>query len=481
MASGSRKWLGRIVGAVLLLAWIAAGIFIATVLEDTPILPTPMLMTGVAAASIALFSFMTTQGMLGSQRTLYEAGDMDLLFSAPIPPRTIMRAKLVGIAAMVMLSFTLILLPIALPVAILGHPQLFGIPALLLAMALTGACVGLALTLLLARMAGPRAARTVGQIVAALSGGAVFLLSQLWNTGGRNSRGGVYLLFEEMMDSGFGSHGIGALPGRAAFGDPWAVAALLAGSILLFLLTTAAMQSWFLHSYRAGGMKLSRTKRAKGGIDRNFSTSLFGAIFAKEWRLMARDPALSFQLVLRIVYLAPLLLVALRPGRALPLAATLAFSSVLIAGQVVSSLVWLAVSAEDTPDLLKVAPVAKHDVDRAKLTAAMTMAAPLAVLLPFGIAFFTIPGAIVALGFTAAAGWMTGLIEVSFAKPAPRATFRNRRGGGSFVRGLIQIAITIVMGGIAAVLVFFLDPASRTSLPAKWSVDSIPNVSIRQH
>jgi ABC-2 type transport system permease protein len=481
MASRSRKLLGRIVGGLLLLAWIAAGIFIALALEDVPIEPNAMLMTGVAAIAIGLFSFMTTQAMLGSQRTLYEAGDLDLLFSAPIAPRSIVRAKLVGIAAMVMLSFTVLLLPVALPVAILGHPRLFGIPALLLALALTAACFGLALTLLLARIAGPRAARTVGQIVAALSGGAIFLVSQLWNTGDGGTRGGMALLFEEMMQSGFGAHGIGALPGMAAFGDPWAVTALLAGSILLFLLTTAAMQSWFLGSYRAGGMKLARTKRARGTIARNFSASLFGAIFAKEWRLMARDPALAFQIVLRIVYLAPLLLIALRPGRGIPLAPSLAFSSVLIAGQVVSSLVWLAVSAEDTPDLLKVAPVAKHELDRAKLTAAMTMAAPLALLLPFGIGFATIPGAIVTLAVTVAAGWMTGLIEVTFAKPAPRATFRNRRGGGSFVRGLLQFAISLVMGAIAAVLVFFLDPASRTNLPG-WSwVDSNPYVSIRRH
>jgi len=481
MASRSKKRFGQIVGWVMLLAWIAGGIFIATLLQDVPITPTPMLLTGVAAVSIALFSFMTTQGMLGSQRTLYEAGDLDLLFSAPIPPRSIMRAKLVGIAAMVMLSFTILLLPLALPVAILGHPQLFGIPALLLALALTAACFGLALTLLLARIAGPRAARTVGQIVAALSGGAIFLLSQLWNTGDRNTRGGVALLFQEMMDSGFGAHGIGSLPGKAAFGDPWAVTALLAGSILLFLFTTAAMQSWFLSGYRAGGMKLGRTKRARGTIDRNFSATLFGAIYAKEWRLMARDPALAFQIVLRIVYLAPILFLALRPGKSLPLAPSLAFTSVLIAGQVVSSLVWLAVSAEDTPDLLKVAPVAKHELDRAKLSAAMAMAAPLALLMPIGIGFATIPGAIATLAITVAAGWMTGLIEVTFAKPAPRSTFRSRRGGGSFIRGIIQFAITIVMGGIAALLIFFLDPASRTGLPDSWRVDSNPYASIQRH
>jgi ABC-2 type transport system permease protein len=271
-----------------------------------------------------------------------------------------------------------------------------------------------------------------------------------------------------MVASGFGTHGIAALPGMAAFGDPWAVTALLAGSILLFLGTTAAMQTLFVASYRAGGMKLSRTRRATGTIARNFHDRLFGAIYAKEWRLLLRDPALAFQVVLRLVYLTPILFIALRPGRHLPIAPAMAFSSVLIAGQVVSSFVWLAVSAEDTPDLIKVAPVEKHQIDRAKLATAMVMAAPLALLLPIGITVFTIPGAIVTLAMTALAGWMTGTIEVMFAKPAPRATFRNRRGGGSFLRGLFGFGVTILVGGGAAVMVYFLDPASRTALP-DWS------------
>lgn len=471
-ASRSRRKLGIVIGLVLLAAWIAAGTWVAWLVRDVPFHLGPqrmaMALTGALAASIMLFTFMTTQSILASQRTLFEAGDLDLLLTAPVPPRSVMRAKLVGIAAAVMLSFALLVLPFALPVAILGHPELLGIPALLLALALSASVFGLFITLVLAKIAGPRAARTVGQIAAALSGGAIFLLSQLWNTGDHGSRGGMAVLFRKMMESGFGTHGLAALPGMAAFGDPYAVTALLAGSILLFIGATAATQALFLGSYRAGGMKLSRTKRAKGSIARSFHDGLFGSIYAKEWRLLARDPALAFQIVLRVVYLAPILFLALRGGRHIPVAPAMAFSSVLIAGQVVSSFAWLAVSAEDSPDLIKVAPVRKNEVDRAKLTTAMAMAAPLAVLLPIGIGLYTIPGAVVTLAMTGLAGWMTGTIEVMFAKPAPRASFRNRRGGGSFLRGLLAVGIAVVLGALASVAVYFLDPVSRTALP-DWS------------
>ncbi len=477
LAARSRRRIGAVVGWGLVLAWTAIGIWIGWMLQGVPIHLGPIRLTAALAASIMVFTFMTTQSILGSQRTLFEAGDLDLLFTAPVRPRSVVRAKLVGIASAVVLSFAMLVLPLTLPMAIMGHPQFFGIPALLLALALTAACFGLAITLLLARIAGPRAARTVGQIVAALSGGAIFLTSQLWNDGSHGSRGGMAVLFQKMVASGFGTHGIAALPGMAAFGDPWAIGGLLAGSVLIFVGTTAAMQTLFLSSYRAGGMKLSRTRRAKGPIARHFSKALFGAVYAKEWKLLLRDPALAFQIVLRLVYLAPLLLIALRGGRHVPIAPAMAFSSVLIAGQVVSSFVWLAVSAEDTPDLIKVAPVQKHEIDRAKLASAMVMATPLAVLLPIGIGFSTIAGAIVTLAMTGLAGWLTGLIEVNFAKPAPRASFRSRRGSGSILRGLAAFGIAIVVGGAAAVMIFFLDPASRTSFPDWRQAGSIPGAS----
>jgi ABC-2 type transport system permease protein len=459
--SGKRVVWPMAIGAVLLVLWIAIGIWFGQLLADFPIHPGPIRMAAAALGAILLFTFMTTQSIIGSQRTLYGAGDLDLLFTAPIPPRTVMRAKLVGIAATVVLSFAILVLPIALPLAWYGHPQLFGIPALLFALALTAACLGLAITLILARIAGPRAARTVGQIVAALLGGAVFLVSQIFANGGESRRGAIAILFDKMIESGFGMHGIGSLPGLAAFGDPFAVTALLAGSLLLFILTTRAMQSLFLAGYRAGGMRLSRPRRINRVVARQFHSGLFGAVFVKEWRLMARDPALAFQVVLRVIYLAPLLLIALRPDNGIPVAPSLAFSSVLIAGQVVSSLVWLAVSAEDTPDQLKVAPVVKEQLDTAKLVAALTMAIPLGIIVPIGIAFTSIPAAIFTLAITAIAGWMSGRIEVTYAKPAPRAAFRNRRGGGAFIRGLAQFFVTALMGGVAFAGVLVLTATYR--------------------
>jgi ABC-2 type transport system permease protein len=443
------------IGLILLALFVAIGIMAALALRGVPIDGGPAVYTGGLAASILLMSFMTTQALLRSQHTLYESGDLDLLLSAPLEPRTILGAKLCGIAGSVVLSFALLLLPIAIPIAVLGHPGLFGIPALLAALALISACLGLAIMIGVVALAGPRAARTLGQIIGALLAGAVFLISQLMSNGGGGRRSAAMSLFSWLSAHQVGAGGIGALPGRAALGDPVAAALLLGAGILLFAVTNYLFGRSFLSSYQKARMRLSRQRAATGTVASHFRAGLFAAMFAKEWRLLARDPALAFQIVLRLIYLAPLALAAFGHGRGPPLLPALAFGSVLIAGQLVGSFAWLAVSAEDAPDLLTVAPVARRDVERAKLASAMAMAAPFGLILPVAIAVTSPLGALVTIIMTAAGGAAAGLIEIKWQKPAPRNTFRRRR-SGSIVAGILTLVATAFFGGLAALIVLFI-------------------------
>ncbi len=448
---GATRWIGY----AFLLLYLAFGCLIAWTLRAWPIAASPTIMTGVLAGSIVAFTFMTTQAMLGSQRTLYESGDLALLFSAPIEGRTVLLAKLLGIAGTIALTYAVLLLPMAVPVALLGHPGLFGVVALLAALALIAASTGLAATLALASLAGPRAARTVGQIVAALTGGALFLTSQIFSHSDRRESS-MALIFERLQAAGVGGAGWTGLPGRAAFGDPVAILALLGTGIVLFLAAGATLRRLFLTGYQDGSMRLSRARPTGRAMARLFHAGLFRSIFAKEWRLLARDPALVFQILLRLIYLAPLVFVAFGRGHGVPIAPSLAFASVLIAGQLVGSFAWLTVSAEDAPDLLAVSPVAKMEVSFAKLLAAFAMAAPIAVVLPIAIALQSFAGALITLLFTTAGGGLAGLVELKLGKPGQRNSFARRR-SGSMVAGLLSIVITMVFGGGAALAVYFLD------------------------
>lgn len=256
----------QIIGFVLMLLWLALGCTIAWSLRNTPIPILPEMLVGVLVVSIVGLTFMTAQAMIGSQRTLYESGDLALLFSAPIAERTVLLAKLLGIAGTIALTYTVLLLPIIVPIAVLGHPRLFGLVALLAALALAAAAIGLGLTLTIATLVGPRAARTVGQIMAALVGGAIFLGSQLLSHADRKGSA-TMALFERFRATGLGTHGVSGLPGHAAFGDPLAILILLGGALLLFVGAGMTLQRLFLSGYQDGGTRLSRAKptgRASG-------------------------------------------------------------------------------------------------------------------------------------------------------------------------------------------------------------------------
>lgn len=456
MRGRKRGWT-QFASLAILLIWCAVGVGAGLLLMRVPIAPSASIYTGIATGTLAAFSFMLSGAMVGSQDKLYGTGDLELLFTAPIPPRRVIAAKLAGIVAAIGWFYALMVLPIAVPVAAIGHPGLFGVVALLVALTLSAACIGLGITLAIARIAGPRAARTAGQIAAALTGGALFLGTQMLGQGeGGHSRNGFAMLFEWMRKRGIGAEGISALPGRAAFGDPLAIAVVLGIGVGLFVIASAGMQTLFLAGFRDGRMRLSRRRPRRGGIGRHFHKRLGAAVFAKEWRLLARDPQIVFQMLLRLVYLAPLIFLLLRSSHDFPVAPGLAFASVAIAGQLVGSLTWLAVAAEDAPDLITIAPVAKARIDEAKLRAAFTMALPLLCLLPVAIAFESPPGALATLAITCAAGWATGLLEIAHAKPQPRSRFNQRR-QGSWLRGLLQFALTGTMGGAAAAIVYFME------------------------
>ncbi len=449
------------IGLVLLIGYIALGVAIALGLRDQPLLLFPGLYNGLLAAALVVLSFMSTQAVLASHRTLYDSGDLDLLLSAPVGDRTILRAKMMGIAGSIVLSYAVLSLPIVVPVAVLGHPHLFGIVGLLAGLALIAACIGLALTLTLAWIAGPRAARTVGQIAAALLGGSFFIASQLLSRDrsgpGQGQGRGRIEIFEAIQNSGIGQNPFGSLPARAAFGEPLAIGVVLGGAILLFALASRLFQSRFLASYQAAGMRLSRTKASRRGIARHFKSGLFSTIFAKEFRLLLRDPALAFQIVLRLVYLAPLIFLGFggRGGASIPIAATMAFASVIVIGQLAGSFAWLTISAEDTPDLLTVAPVDRAETNRAKLVAALAMAAPIGIILPIAVALQTVPGGVVTLVMTAIGGTLAGVIELSLGKPMPRKSFNQRRGGG-VIAGLLGFLATAVCAGLAGFGVYAL-------------------------
>jgi ABC-2 type transport system permease protein len=444
---------GLWVRLILLALFLLAGVQLALVLRGVPIVPRPQYLVWGSAILLILLSFMTTQALIGAQRTLYDKTDLDLLLSSPLPEGRVLAAKLLGIAASAVATYAILMLPLALPVAFVGHPRLLAIVPVLAALALVAASFGLALSVVLVRTIGSRAAKTLGQIVAAALGGLIYLVSQLSNHD-NPARGRLVNVAEWMKRSGWGTEGWSAWPARGLFGEPWPLIATALIGILLFSVTSFFFRLHFLASYQSAGDRSSRRARPGERVRTRFAGGLLGAVLMKELRLLAREPGMLFMMMLRLIYLMPLLFAGLKAGQGgATLLATLAAVGVVAAGQLCGSLAWVTISAEDAPDLLAVAPADIKQLRRMKLVAALVMGLPVALLVPVLLAFRSPSAAAIALIGSILAGAGAGTIELLLGKPAKRSAFANRR-QGSLLTSLAGIFLSLATGGLTALLVF---------------------------
>jgi ABC-2 type transport system permease protein len=103
---------------------------------------------------------------------------------------------------------------------------------------------------------------------------------------------------------------------------------------------------------------------------------------------------------------------------------------VLLVTSLAASLAWLTISAEDAPDLIAAAPIARDEIENAKVFAAATPAVLLLIPPVIGAAVFIAPMAGVWLLIGGAAAIVsTCFIAVWHQTPGNRKEFRRRTRG----------------------------------------------------
>lgn len=454
----SRGRKGLIIRAVLILVYSCLGTVAGLALRGTDLRPGPETLRIATAGIVTILSFMCAQVLIGAQRTLYESGDLDLLLSSPLPEGRVLESKLLGLAGSVTTTFAFLLLPLGLPVALLAWPRLFAIVPMLGALALAGASIGLGLAILLVRLIGARGARSVGQVLAALLGAMVFLVSQLaTHDPEARSAGRIGNFMAWLRETGLGAHGWSAVPARALFGEAVPLLLVITAAAGLFAAASFWFRRHFLASYqRAGERGAPRTRASAGrGSAGLFGAGLLQTIVGKEVRLLLRQPELLFMMVLRLIYFAPLVVVGLGAGAGVIALPALAAIGVVAAGQLTGSVAWLTISAEDSPDLLAVCPVDPVKMRRMKLLAALLIVAPVALIVPLVIGAQKPTAAPIAFAGAMAAGYGAGLIELWFGKPQKRSAFARRQ-QGSFLVSIAGLAVSMLVGVVTAAILFFL-------------------------
>lgn len=440
---------GTVIAVLMLLAVAGfAGVPLGLVARRVDIPMTRVATIIVDLGVIMAGSLMLSQTLASAAESLYQRGDLDLMFSSPMDPRRTLTVRFLVLALNVFLAFAILISPLFLPVALIGHPNWLAAYGVLAALALTSSALGLMLAMALFRAIGPRRTRAVAQALAAVIGAAFFLGSQMRNILGGHRSGG---LWNEAMslarDPRFALPPGADWPLRAIVGEVMPLTAMLGGSIVLFFGISAWLGRRFaLDASMASGADTADVRHKARPM--RFSAGAYTATLRKELRLLWRDTALISQVLLRVLYLMPLgfLLIqnaGMRQSLLLPGGASgLAFLS----GQVAGSLAWITISAEEAPALLVSAPTPGWTFLAAKLTAAFT---PLAALLVPLLAALTvlapITGLAAALGCVAAAV-ASGLINIWYQKPGKRSEFRRRRGSSWFA----TLAEAIITGLIAA-------------------------------
>ena len=396
---------------------------------------------------LAVASLMVSQTLSSATESLYQRGDLDLLFTAPIPPRKTLAARFMALAVTVFLTFALMATPLLVPIAIIGHPTWLAFYLVLASTALGAAAIGLALSTFLFRLIGARRTRAVAQFLAAIIGAAFFLVSQVNTFFGKHQAHGIWAQAKALaMDESFHLPQGADIPLRAMLGQPLVLLGYTLAAIVLFF----GISSWLGARFAAdaatasGADTANAPNRARAA---RWETSAFRATFRKEVRLLWRDAALVSNVLLRTLYVIPLAIIVIRSARGVDGLALAAGAGGLafMAGQVAGTLAWITVSAEEAHDLLAGSPTSQGVFRRAKLAAAyLPLLVFLAPLLGYLIWVAPLAGTFALAGCVASA-ITCGLINIWYQKPSKRKDFRRRKGSSWFAT-LAEASVAALIG-----------------------------------
>ncbi len=419
----------------------------------------PRIAVAVTALLFGLMTLMLSSALKSSVMVLFERGDLDLLLSSPLPSRSIFTVRLATVAVGTVAPYLLFLAPFAHMGALLGHPGWLAAYPVLLGCATVIACAAMLLTLGLVRTIGARRTRVVAQIIGALAGAMIFILSQVFSHFASRMEARAMRAFAQAFASD-GPLGMGSpvwLPGRALLGEPLPVLGVVALALAAFAFTAGRTHRFFVHGLQQAASSSRAARRPAKGVRYRFRRGLVATVLFKEWRLILRDPHLISQVALQLIYLLPLFFVIFKRGE---LRLTmLGVGLTLLCSSLTASLAWIVVSAEDAPDLLRMSPAPQRTVRLAKLAAAVLPSLAV-VLVPLAWLVVRDPlaGLVVACCVTGAV-CTAALIVHWCGRPGLRSDFQAR-GKSDVMTTILELINSLAWGGLAWALSALVEATS---------------------
>lgn len=473
-ATRARGW-GLIVFYVIIAAAVLFGGYgIAQLLSEIEPAPSVEVLGLIGAVFALLFSFMLSQSLMLITESIYQRGDLDFLLASPLPPWRILLVRMAAIAINVALLYLMLLGAVFIFLPFYGGWRWMGFLPTVLALSLLAVAVGLVLARVMFLLFGPKLTRIIAQIAAGLIGAGFFLAVQTQNYVPPQERAQLYMSMMQHVAPVLGNPASPlSLPARAALGAPVAFVEWIA----ICLAAYAASVFWFASRFVANAAAIL----GSGGRRRRADTSakqmrggLSATLVRKEWRLLLRDPLLLSQIMLQLLYLLPLFFVFTRnvgvEGMHRFSSGGFASAFVLLATSLAASLAWLTVSAEDAPDLIAGAPVAREQVEYAKAFAAAAPVWALLLLPAIGATWMApMAGVWLFIGGGLAVG-SACLIAVWHQAPGDRKNFRRRR-RGTFLVSFGQLFVTL--GWTAATAIAVVGYPVLSILPALIAIGAL--------
>ncbi|MDB5976615.1 MAG: hypothetical protein JWR07_3375 [Nevskia sp.] len=407
-----------------------------------------------AVLCVALFS-ATGVALATAVNLLFVRSDLDLLCSTPVPVRNVFAARALSIAVQAIAFPAMMFLPAANIAAVLSGPRWLAAYPMALGIGLVATTSGLALTILLVRLIGPAKARTAALVLSMLLGASFLLGVQSPNLLGSDRQHQLSLgVGNWLRDSPLTTADSWIwLPARAARGEAGPLCLSLIAAALFFAAAAMLLPRGFAFALgRTAGMAEQGGARKRPA--RRFRPQLWRVMFLKEWRLIYRDPQLLVMLLQQLIAFIPGILILGHRSIGLSAAArqgTLVCFATVVAGVLAATLVWLAVCAEDMPELLACAPRPRGELRRIKL---------IVVLLPLWLAALALSSWLawaqawmfLALVICIAGSSLSmGMFHLWLPTPGSRKDIRRRfrRGSRSLGRSLAGLGIQFGWAGFA--------------------------------
>ena len=396
-------------------------------------------------------TLMLSQAIILSVDALFNRGDLDLLLASPNSPRTVFVVRGLGIAASSGALYLLLAAPFANAGVFTGHPQLLAIYPALLALALLATAVAMWLTLSLVRWLGARRARVAAQLLSALIGASIFLVSQSQTLLGPET--GQRLVSEIRGWLGpadiLNTSSLIWLPTRALSGDLVSLLVLVLVGMGGFWLVTMLACNRFLAGTQAS--VTGRVRRSSAaGTQANFRGGLLRTVLLKEWKLIFRDPNLIAQSLLQVLYLLPLMALVFRNHSVD--GSMIVPACILVVATLASNICWITVAAEEAHDLIGTAPARLTTIRWLKVLAALlpiwALMLPIVVYMLIDHPISAIVFIVCLLGATVSAG----IMQVWYPQQGQRADLKRRSQSGGIVMTVLELVSAVSWGLLAMVL-----------------------------